>query len=275
MKEVEVKRFLLTVTMLVALTGGASAEANPGPNPSCLQWNEAGWGFFGFLPLLEGYVIGRNDVERIDFERYETEFGDHLKRYCKAHPEERFLHGAREAYDAILRIDKAAQADEATILKSLPVDVQKDIGNTRTSCIEQGANLRAILQAIRDDSGLMKFTLSGDVDAVLVNDGELCGGERIKGANCHTGGCDVTIYARIRGAWRKVLDGRSGAFVSVDWRSRDSRLLTLVVNLAGDDPGCPVREANVRAYGGTAWKRGQCDVIARWDGGKFVYRMLQ
>jgi hypothetical protein len=29
----------------------------------------------------------------------------------------------------------------------------------------------------------------------LHNDGEVCGGERIKGANCATGGCAVTVYA--------------------------------------------------------------------------------
>ena len=43
---------------------------------------------------------------------------------------------------------------------------------------------------------------------MVVNDGEICGGERIKGANCHTGGCDLTVYARLENTWRKVLTGR-------------------------------------------------------------------
>ena len=30
----------------------------------------------------------------------------------------------------------------------------------------------------------------------MVNDGEVFGGERIKGANCSTGGCAVAVYAR-------------------------------------------------------------------------------
>jgi hypothetical protein len=51
-------------------------------------------------------------------------------------------------------------------------------------------------------------------------------------------------------------------------------LRILVVSLYGDAPQCPVRAANLRAHGSTAWKHGQCDVVARWDGTRFVYRML-
>jgi hypothetical protein len=275
MEAIMLKKLLMIIAVLLLLGAIAHAEVkSSGPNPSCLQWNQAaGWSFFDYLPYLEGYVVGRNDAEHADvLERYGTEFSDLLKKYCKEHPEERFLHGARMAYDAVLRMKhKAALAGQTTILGSLSVDLQKKIEETRASCIEQGASPRTIW----DDTGLTRFTLSNGIDAVLVNDGELCGGETIKGANCHTGGCDVTIYARIRGTWRQVLEGRNSVFVSVDWRSKDSMLLGLVVSLRGDDQGCPIREANVRAHGTTAWKHGQCDVIARWDGSKFVYRMLQ
>jgi hypothetical protein len=60
------------------------------------------------------------------------------------------------------------------------------------------------------------------------------------------------------------------------WRASRSRrsCARLVVSLYGDAPECPVREANLRAHGSTAWKFGQCDVVARWDGTRFVYRML-
>ena len=64
---------------------------------------------------------------------------------------------------------------------------------------------------------MTRFTLPGGTDAVMVNDGEVCGGERIKGANCSTGGCAVAGYARVRGAWRNVLAGRNDPFVSADW----------------------------------------------------------
>jgi hypothetical protein len=105
-------------------------------------------------------------------------------------------------------------------------------------------------------------------------DGEVCGGERIKGANCSTGGCAVAVYARVRGAWRKVHAGRNDPFVSADWTRDPPALRILVVSLYGDAPECPVREANLRAHGSTAWKHGQCDVVSRWGGTRFVYRML-
>jgi len=61
----------------------------------------------------------------------------------------------------------------------LPNQVQKEIEETRASFREQG--VRA--DAIYDDAGVTRFTLPGGTDAVMVNDGEVCGGERIKGAN--------------------------------------------------------------------------------------------
>jgi hypothetical protein len=163
-----------------------------------------------------------------------------------------------------------AYAEPTSVLRLLPKDVQNQIEETRASCREQGVRDASIY----DDAGVMRFTLTGGTDAVLVYDGELCGGERIKGANCHTGGCDVTVYARVRGAWRKVLEGRNEVFVSADWSRDPPALRLLVVSLYGDAPGCPVREANLHTYNGSAWKHGQCDVVARWDGTRFVYKML-
>jgi hypothetical protein len=58
------------------------------------------------------------------------------------------------------------------------------------------------------------------------------------------------------------------------WTRDPPALRILVVSLYGDAPQCPVREANLRAHGSTTWKHGQCDVVARWDGTRFVYRML-
>jgi hypothetical protein len=124
--------------------------------------------------------------------------------------------------------------------------------------------------------GVTRFALPGSVEAVVVNNSEICDGERTKGGNCHTGGCDVTVYARRSGnAWRKVLEGRNNPFIVADWSRDPPAQRLIVVSLYGDAPECPAREANFRAHGSTAWKHGQCDVIARWDGTRFTYRMLQ
>jgi hypothetical protein len=161
---------------------------------------------------------------------------------------------------------------ESSILRSLPVKVQKDIEQTRTNCREQSDSKLEIY----DDSGLTSFMLSGGTYAVMVNDGEVCGeGVCIKGANCHTGGHDVAIYARLGNAWRKVLSGRGDSFISLDPSKDPPTLKAVVVSLYGDSPDCPIRDANVRAYGPTAWKHGQCDVLARWSGNRFTYKLLE
>ena len=174
------------------------------------------------------------------------------------------------AVAALVGAHALAGAEPVSALRLLPIQVQKEIEEARASCRELG--VRA--DAIYDDAGVTRFTLHGGTDAVMVNDGEVCGGERIKGANCSTGGCAVAVYARVRGAWRNVLAGRNDPFVSADWTRDPPALRILVVSLYGDAPQCPVREANRRAHGSTAWKHGQCDVVARWDGTRFVYRML-
>jgi hypothetical protein len=160
----------------------------------------------------------------------------------------------------------------ATILRRLPTAMQKEIEETRASCREQSdSNLE-----IYDDSGLTDFTLSGGAYAVMVNDGEICGpGVCIKGANCHTGGNYVNVYVRSGNSWRKVLSGRWHPYISADWTKDPPALKSIIISLYGDDKNCPAREANLRAHGSTAWKHGQCDVIARWDGSRFTYKLLE
>lgn len=160
---------------------------------------------------------------------------------------------------------------ETSTLRSLSTKIQKEIEETRASCREQGVRD----ESIYDDVGLTPLILSGGVKAVVVNDGQICGGETIKGANCSTGGCGVTVYVRSGNAWRNALAGRGDPFIVADWSKVPPALRLIVVSLYGDAPECPIRAANVRAYGTAAWKHGQCDVIARWDGTKFTYRLLQ
>jgi hypothetical protein len=145
------------------------------------------------------------------------------------------LAGALAALASPALAGPSAGAEPVPALRLLPNQVQKEIEETRASCRELG--VRA--DAIYDDAGVTRFTLPGGTDAVMVNDGEVCGGERIKGANCATGGCAVVVYARVRGAWRKVLAGRNDPFVSADWTRDPSALRLLVVSLYGDAPECP------------------------------------
>jgi hypothetical protein len=163
-----------------------------------------------------------------------------------------------------------ATAANAEMLQTLPKQVQKEINETRAACRDMGMRD----DAIYDDVGLTSFILLGGINAVIVDNGEICGGERMKGANCATGGCVVMVYVRARGSWKKVLTARNH-FISADWTKEQTELRLMVVSLYGDAPECPVRAANLRAYGPTAWKHGMCDVVARWDGNKFVYTMLQ
>jgi uncharacterized protein YraI len=156
---------------------------------------------------------------------------------------------------------------EATILSSLPADVQEEIKSMRDACRENSSRTLDIY----DDSGLMSFSLPGGAKGIMVDDGEVCGGERIKGGNCTTGGCAVNVYVKFGNVWRKAISGRNEAFLSMD---ESDRFKALVISLYGDDRNCPRRAANIRAHGSTAWKHGQCDVIVRWSGSGFTYRLL-
>ena len=89
------------------------------------------------------------------------------------------LAGALAALASPALAGPSAGAEPVPALRLLPNQVQKEIEETRASCREQG--VRA--DAIYDDAGVTRFTLPGGTDAVMVNDGEVCGGERIKGAN--------------------------------------------------------------------------------------------
>ena len=113
----------------------------------------------------------------------------------------------------------AAQTTPSTILRSLPVEVQRHVEEVRVSCREYLSNIdhgRAEIPS--GDDGLERFMLSGAL-AVMVSDLKLCG-ECYKGANCHTGGYEMAIYVRSGRTWKKAHeDGvRSGdIFLSLDW----------------------------------------------------------
>jgi hypothetical protein len=87
-----------------------------------------------------------------------------------------------------------AQQQPPSVLRLLPTKVQKDIEETRASCREYMDKVGD--KDTYEDAGLTHFTLPGGADGIMVNDGDVCWGEQIKGGNCHTGGCDVNVYVR-------------------------------------------------------------------------------
>jgi hypothetical protein len=60
--------------------------------------------------------------------------------------------------------------------------------------------------AAQDTASILRSlpaALSG-APAVMVDNLKLCGGECYKGANCHTGGYEMTIYVRSGRTWKKA-----------------------------------------------------------------------
>jgi hypothetical protein len=110
---------------------------------------------------------------------------------------------------------------EAPILKSLPSDVQKEIGGLRQSCRELGPATSDYTppKVTKDDEGLITFTASG-AQAVLVDELNFCGdGGCIHGVNCATGYThNVAIYVHSRGIWKKSfsVDATEPIFLSTE-----------------------------------------------------------
>jgi hypothetical protein len=168
---------------------------------------------------------------------------------------------ATAAIVATIAPAEAQQFDNA--LQTLPANVQKAIKATRDSCPAE--------KTTSGDEGLHVFGVSG-LDAVLVDELALCGGECFKGNNCATGYThNVTIYVGSGNALKKVfsVEATEPIFVSTEPYTGKFRALVLSVH-AGWDLGCPVRNKNDP----TAWKREKCDFVIRWDGSRFVHKPL-
>jgi len=93
---------------------------------------------------------------------------------------------------------------EAPVLKSLPLNVQKEIEDVRGSCRDIGSGATGSTVA-EGDEGLRTFTVSG-AQAVLIDQLDVCGDGFgcIHGVTCATGYThDVAIYIRSRDGWRK------------------------------------------------------------------------
>jgi hypothetical protein len=167
-----------------------------------------------------------------------------------------------------------ATQEAASLLESLPADVQKHIEETRASCKSVEVDTLAVTSG---DSGLIQFLLGGR-EAVLIDDIVLCGG-CYKGYNCTNRGTrDVSVYALFGKAWRKVpfLETASitgdifVSYVPGKYRPEGQKLNALVVDLFVGNKECPTRRA---AYmSSQSWEVRSC--VVRWNGTKFIYKPL-
>jgi hypothetical protein len=167
-----------------------------------------------------------------------------------------------------------ATQEAASLLESLPAEVQKGIEEIRASCRSVDVETLAVTSG---DSGLIQFLL-GDRKAVLVDDIVLCGG-CYKGYNCSNRGTrHVRVYALFGNAWRKVpfLETASitgDVFVSYvpgKYRPEGQKLNALVVDLYEGNKECPTR----RAASASAQSYEARSCVVRWNGTKFIYKPL-
>jgi hypothetical protein len=167
-------------------------------------------------------------------------------------------------------LSSVAAQPSSSVLQSLPAEVQKDIEETRTSCMSFGDGT----SVTSDDEGLLQFTLAGR-KAVLVDPVILCGA-CYHGASCTNRGTrDVRVYALFGNAWRIVLsnDNITGdIFVSNVPGSRPEgpELNALVVNLFIGNKECPTRRAPDMSS--QSYEARSC--VVRWNGTKFTYKPL-
>jgi hypothetical protein len=148
---------------------------------------------------------------------------------------------------------------DTKILRSLPSQVQKEIGDSRNNCIRG--------EPTKGDDGLVAFTLSGS-GAVLVDDIDLCVNESGIGVNFATGySHQVNVYVRMGNTSKKALsrDVTGPIFLDV----QGERFRALVVKFHAGEKECPTMTSDP-----TEWKHRSCAFVLKWDGNKFVYKPL-
>ena len=100
----------------------------------------------------------------------------------------------------------------------------------------------------------------------------------LNGVNCATGYThQVEIYVRHGNGWRKSFSvfATSVIWLSIDLNNDDNvypQFRALVISVHGGDEvlNCPVRNKSDP----TAWKHERCDFVVKWDGTKFIHKLL-
>jgi len=161
-----------------------------------------------------------------------------------------------------LAASASAETQDNSILKSLSPQIQKDIKETRESCI------RGI--PTEGDDGLVSFTVS-DKPAVLVDELDLFVDEEThRGMNYATGSHTVDIYVR-NGTWKKAFSIDATEYIFLSIGPYDRKFKNLVLSVHGGDYGCPLHDKD----NGAAWEKEKCDLHIKWDGTKFVSQFLK
>lgn len=161
----------------------------------------------------------------------------------------------KDAKEGIAALETLAATSEsaahASILKSLPSDVQKEIEGVRQSCRELGPATSDYTppRVTEGDEGLVTFKVS-DGQAVLVDELNFCGDgfECIHGVNCATGYThDINIYVRSGRVWRNALStfASEPIFLSIEHSTEKFRLMVLHV-FAGETGAAPTAGSHER-----------------------------
>jgi hypothetical protein len=157
---------------------------------------------------------------------------------------------------------KALAQEPLLTFDKLPAVIQKHVQEVRQSCKEMNS-AEEVPDAMQ---GISTFYLTGERRlAVLVHDRSLCS-QAYKGANCHTYGCDLSVYASAaNGEWAKILDEPiSGPlFLSV---SVKSEFILAAVSVTGKyDKLC----------GGRSAQSPYCDFLLYWKRGQWAWQKLR
>jgi hypothetical protein len=154
-----------------------------------------------------------------------------------------------------------AVAEELLTFHQLPEAVQKLVKGVRQSCKEMNDK-----EIVYDEmKGIRTFYLTGEKKvAVLVDSRSVCS-DVYKGANCHTWGCDMIVFANTsNGRWTKILDEpvTGQLFLSI---SVKSEFILAAFSITGKHP---------KLCGGTG-QSSYCDYLLFWKQGRWVWQKLR
>ena len=148
-------------------------------------------------------------------------------------------------------------------LKDLPPAIANEVTDIRKSCGE--VDPEGNKETFDDMQGVYRVRLGNDRNWSYIIDNRFVCNTPIKGANCHTYGCDVRIYRQnARGGLDKVFDHPiSGTmFVSISTNNTLNMAAFHVTPkysaLCHGKPNMP-----------------ECDYLLRWSNGRFMYQRIK
>lgn len=158
-------------------------------------------------------------------------------------------------------IKAPAVAQELLAFNQLPAVVLKHVKEVRQSCKKLNDS-----ESIYDEmQGIRTFYLTGErTIAVLVDNRNVCSGI-YKGANCHTYGCNMLVFANTpNDQWSKILDEpvTGQLFLSI---SVKSEFILAALSVTGKYS---------KLCGGTG-QSPYCDYLLFWKQGRWTWQRLR